>query len=178
MTDYQWSLAFLSSQAQVESKMGALSLSPSQIKVVNSWVRYVLEQDCNPDPSAVYFAVYGSVPPPEFGYPTSIRELIERASHVQGAGELTEAEKLQVDSLAVVTYENCKSLVGSNSKPLGNLFLKLLSAITLAFFPGLIGLIWCLTKGDMKGAQFWGLMALVAFVAGTIGGLLTKKISN
>lgn len=52
---------------------------------------------------------------------------------------------------------------------------KFLGAATMLFIPGIIGLIWCLVQGNMHCARFWGLLVLVAFIAGTIGGLLMKK---
>jgi hypothetical protein len=51
---------------------------------------------------------------------------------------------------------------------------KFLRIATMLFIPGIIGSIWNLIQGDMRGACFWGSLVLIAFIAGTVGGLLMR----
>lgn len=56
-----------------------------------------------------------------------------------------------------------------------NMITKFLGFATMLFIPGVVGLIWNFVQGNMHGARFWGLIIIIAFIAGTIGGLLMKK---
>jgi hypothetical protein len=52
---------------------------------------------------------------------------------------------------------------------------RILSGITLLFFPGLIGLVWCLVAGHYQAAWIWGTMMVAGFVAGVLGGSRLRR---
>ncbi|MEO1945116.1 MAG: hypothetical protein ABGY11_12515 [Candidatus Thioglobus sp.] len=116
MNDQKWNQAYLAAQRLTESKLGALTLNSTQIRTVNTWVRYGLTTNTAPDVTSMYFGIYDELPPEGFGSPKSIKAFIARAHEVQGLPSLTQSEGDQIDALVILTFRACEMMMESNSQ--------------------------------------------------------------
>jgi len=108
ISDYEWQQAYASALEIAELKLGKLTITPTHIRTINTWIRYVVTYGKKPEISGFYFGVNDALPPGNFGTPNSVKDFISRSHEVQGLPQLTQSQGHQIDALSIITYEVCK----------------------------------------------------------------------
>ena len=115
-----WSPAYIEAQKRVEQSQGSLVVTSLDRRTINTWVRAAMSQNKAPDPAAIYFALFETLPPQnahKIRGANSVVSFIEGVREEKGLQKLTQKESDQIQLLAVEVFRCCEALQKHNSTP-------------------------------------------------------------